>query len=472
MPIGASLEVIDCMGGTISPGMVDIQINGGFGVDLSEFTSPIEYLTGLDKLSEELLRMGVTSYVPTVISQKPEVYKKILPLLMERAGKSPKLGVLSATPLGFHVEGPFLAPLKKGCHPSENIAVVNEGLTDFENMYGSEAVAPNREMVRIVTVAPDVQGVLPCIPELSERGITVALGHTNATTEQALQGIINGATLLTHIFNAMPPLHHRDPSIIGLLGLPLHQPTQDLKLLSDAQKVHSAPVTPILTRFKRLFTMTEPLVEEDESLPDEDPVSVPRDTPFLGDKHVKKACMTCSYDPCDQIDGCACEAPSTQQCDPESEGQMASRPSFSIIADGVHVHPQAVALAYRAYPEGCILISDAMHFMDPDLPDGVYPWRESAIEKRGMTLTLDGTDTLAGSILPMPEAVINLSKFADIPLERAIACATYTPAKLLGGLFKESHGLVPGCKADVLLWDKEGLKGVWKRGREVWRRSE
>ncbi|RXK35045.1 N-acetylglucosamine-6-phosphate deacetylase [Tremella mesenterica] len=365
MPIGASLEVIDCMGGTISPGMVDIQINGGFGVDLSDFTSPVEYLTGLDKLSEELLRMGVTSYVPTVISQKPEVYKKILPLLMERAGKFPKSDVLSATPLGFHVEGPFLAPLKKGCHPSENIAMVNEGIADFENMYGSEAVAPNREMVRIVTVAPDVQGVLPCIPELRERGITVALCHTNATTEQALQGIINGATLLTHIFNAMPPLHHRDPSIIGLLG------------------------------------------------------------------------------------------------------QMASRPSFSIIADGVHVHPQAVALAYRAYPEGCILISDAMHFMDPDLPDGVYPWRESAIEKRGMTLTLDGTDTLAGSILPMPEAVINLSKFADIPLERAIACATYTPAKLLGGLFKESHGLVPGCKADVLLWDKEGLKGVWKGGREV-----
>ena len=108
--------------------------------------------------------------------------------------------------------------------------------------------------------------------------------------------------------------------------------------------------------------------------------------------------------------------------------------------------------------------------MDPSLENGVYDWREgSRIEKKDGAIMLAGTDTLAGSILPLDQAVRNLSRFASISLPQAILCATLNPARVLGGWVEANKGQIDlGYDADLCLWDHEGnLRGVWKGGRMV-----
>ena len=108
--------------------------------------------------------------------------------------------------------------------------------------------------------------------------------------------------------------------------------------------------------------------------------------------------------------------------------------------------------------------------MDPSVRDGVYDWREgSQIEKKKGAITLAGTDTLAGSILPLDQAVRNLSQFAGISLPQAILCATLNPARVLGGWVEGCKGQIEfGFNADFCLWDHEGnVRGVWKGGKKV-----
>ncbi|OCF73798.1 N-acetylglucosamine-6-phosphate deacetylase [Kwoniella mangroviensis CBS 8886] len=367
---------IDLKGHWVSPGMIDIQINGAFGIDLSDFTDEKTYVDGFKKMSEGLCKIGVTGFLPTIISQTKENYHSILPLLSTLSSStSLDSKERQSRSLGYHLEGPFIHPRKSGCHPTSNLITAPKGLHSLVETYGEDSFVRRNEdsLVKMITVAPDVEGILEVIPGLVERGWKVSLGNTNASTEQALQGVANGATLLTHLFNAMPPMHHREPGLIGLLGL--------------------APTS--------------------------------------------------------------------------SNGSIVKRPYFSIIADGIHVHPQAVCMAYNAHPDGCILVSDAMHMLDPSLADGVHPWRDQHIEKRNGGITLAGTDTLAGSILPLPQAVLNLSN-SGIPLSKAVVCAMYTPAKALGGEVENMIGLSVGCWADLCIWDGKGLKGVWKGGKEVW----
>nr|XP_019049218.1 N-acetylglucosamine-6-phosphate deacetylase [Kwoniella bestiolae CBS 10118]OCF28148.1 N-acetylglucosamine-6-phosphate deacetylase [Kwoniella bestiolae CBS 10118] len=376
-----NIQTIDLKGHWVSPGMIDIQINGAFGVDLSEYTNEQEYVDGFREMARGLCRIGVTGFLPTIISQTPEKYHLILPLLHRLPTRLNSEDGLSRS-LGWHLEGPFIHPKKLGCHPLASLTTASEGMTSLNDIYReANLVKEDDGFVKVVTVAPDVEGILDVIPELVDRGWKVSLGHTNASTERALRGVINGATLLTHLFNAMPPLHHREPGVIGLLGLSL--------------------------------------------------------------------------------------ASSPSQA---TDGNMAQRvrPYFSIIADGIHVHLQAVSMAYNAHPDGCILVSDAMHMLDHSLSDGLHPWRDQLIEKRDGGITLAGTDTLAGSILPLPQAVLNLARFSGVCLSKAVICATYTPAKALGGQVERMVGLEVGCWADLCIWDAGALKGVWKGGKEVW----
>nr|CAD7605115.1 unnamed protein product [Timema genevievae] len=156
-------EEIDCKGALISPGFIELQINGAFGVDFSRNLDDVE--SGLLKVAKGLLAHGITAFCPTVVTSPTEVYLRVLPHLKKRTG-----GSHGATVLGVHIEGPFINVEKKGAHPPKYIKPLDKGVETVLDMYGS------LDNVCILTLAPELENALPIIHELTSRGITVSLG--------------------------------------------------------------------------------------------------------------------------------------------------------------------------------------------------------------------------------------------------------------------------------------------------------
>jgi N-acetylglucosamine-6-phosphate deacetylase len=182
-----------------------------------------------------------------------------------------------------------------------DVEVLKEAFSiqDVENCYGVDNISHGEAMpVKMVTAAPERGNMVSLFPELRSRGIICSIGHSEATYEEASAAVSQGATMITHLFNAMRPLHHRNPGVFGVLGIA-------------------------------------------ESL---------------------------------------------------------TRPYFGIIADGVHLHPTTVKIAFNAHPDGFILVTDAMHLLG--LPDGAYPWTNGEhicnIVKKGTVLLLENSETIAG----------------------------------------------------------------------------
>ncbi|XP_023725397.1 N-acetylglucosamine-6-phosphate deacetylase isoform X2 [Cryptotermes secundus] len=220
---------IDCKGALVAPGFIDLQINGGFGIDFSYNNHDVE--AGVQKVAKGLLAHGVTAFCPTLVTSPPYVYLKVLPLLKIRPG-----GPEGAAILGAHLEGPFINVNKKGAHPAQYIQDMDRGLDSLQDVYGSI------ENVRIVTLAPELNNAVDIIEELTKRGITVSLGHSLADLSEGERGIQHGATLITHLFNAMPAFHHRDPGLVGLLGSDLINDGHSVfyGIISDGIHTHPA----------------------------------------------------------------------------------------------------------------------------------------------------------------------------------------------------------------------------------------
>eukprot|EP00455_Lapot_gusevi_P056953 TRINITY_DN9567_c0_g1_i7.p1 TRINITY_DN9567_c0_g1~~TRINITY_DN9567_c0_g1_i7.p1 ORF type:complete len:373 (+),score=51.43 TRINITY_DN9567_c0_g1_i7:135-1253(+) len=198
-------------------------------------------------VAQKLCQHGVTSFLPTMITSSPEVYQQILPSMGPRTGNCQ----LGASILGVHVEGPFISSHKYGAHPREKIQEPTEGLSSLERIYGS------LDHIKLITIAPELPGSLSAIQEFSHLPVVspthtaqssssaqdsketqevtrrqyyeerekrwlqkkvVSVGHSEAAFDVAVQAVEAGATLITHLFNAMIPFHHRDPGLIGLLG--------------------------------------------------------------------------------------------------------------------------------------------------------------------------------------------------------------------------------------------------------------
>uniref|UniRef100_A0A8D8SFI7 N-acetylglucosamine-6-phosphate deacetylase n=1 Tax=Cacopsylla melanoneura TaxID=428564 RepID=A0A8D8SFI7_9HEMI len=196
---------IDCKGRLIAPGFIDIQINGGFGVDFSHDIDSVDKNVGI--VARGILAHGVTSFCPTVVTSEPQVYRKVLYKLRKTQG-----GKHGATVLGAHVEGPFISPEKKGAHLLSSIVTFDKGFDSILEIYG------NLSSVAIITLAPELPHSMEVIDRLVSEGITVSIGHSSADINIAEQAVSHGASLITHLFNAMLPFHHRDPGIIGLLS--------------------------------------------------------------------------------------------------------------------------------------------------------------------------------------------------------------------------------------------------------------
>jgi N-acetylglucosamine-6-phosphate deacetylase len=189
-------RVFDVSGLLVTPGFIDLQCNGGHGVDLA--TEPDR----LWELGTALPRYGVTAFLPTIVSSPPEIVERALDVL--RAG--PPAGWRGATPLGLHVEGPMLNPMRRGAHAPEMLRAPDVELV---------ARWSRDNGVVLVTLAPELPGALDVVRRLERAGVVVAAGHTEATAEQFAAGIDAGIRYATHLYNAMSPLAHRAPGAVG-----------------------------------------------------------------------------------------------------------------------------------------------------------------------------------------------------------------------------------------------------------------
>ncbi|CAI4217430.1 unnamed protein product [Parascedosporium putredinis] len=213
-------EVIDLGGRILSPGFIECQLNGAYGFNFS--AKPLD---GSDYSVHE-----------------PDLYKAVLPHL----GPSGNLRVADdgAESLGAHVEGPFLHPLKNGIH-NPNVFRKAQSFSDLEECYGRENLtAPNpgeQARVRMITAAPELGNMTGLISEIVARGIIFSIGHTDATYEEASAAVSAGATMITHLFNAMKPLHHRNPGVFGVLGNPDGLKKPFFGIIADG--IHLHPTT-------------------------------------------------------------------------------------------------------------------------------------------------------------------------------------------------------------------------------------
>jgi N-acetylglucosamine-6-phosphate deacetylase len=202
VPHGARL--LEFPGAVLAPGFIDIHIHGSGGHDVME-NDP----SALRGMEEFLSKRGVTSYFPTTVTAPVD---KILAAL-DRIGKAiestdTSSGTGRARPLGIHLEGPFISHARRGVHPPANLLPPTPEM--FEKFwYASHA------HLRVITIAPELDGALDVIAMAVERGVCISLGHSDADLAAAQRGVKAGATHATHTFNAMRPLGHRDPGILG-----------------------------------------------------------------------------------------------------------------------------------------------------------------------------------------------------------------------------------------------------------------
>jgi N-acetylglucosamine-6-phosphate deacetylase len=219
------LQVLDVTGDWISLGGVDLQINGALGLAFTDLQTQDN--VKLQKICDFLWQQGVDAFLPTLVTTSVENIRRSLAVIadfIQIQKSSPKL---TAQILGVHLEGPFLNPQKRGAHPAEYLLPLT--LEQIKLVLDNYA-----DIVQVITLAPELDTSGEAIPYLRSLGITVSLGHSLATATEAQRAFAAGATMVTHAFNAMPGLHHREP---GLLGAALVHPGVKCGMIADGQHV-------------------------------------------------------------------------------------------------------------------------------------------------------------------------------------------------------------------------------------------
>lgn len=202
----------------ISPGLIDLQVNGAYGREVSADPA------GIDHISRNLLQTGVTAWLPTVITAPADFYPPIFEMWEKKNDNA------GSVPLGLHLEGPFISVEKKGAHRIECIENASEKL--FASWLSEDSIA-------LVTLAPERDLAHDRIRQLVNAGVLVSLGHTNATYEEFVAGIDSGARKATHLFNTMTSIHHRAP---GAMVATLVDERITAGLIPDGIHSHQATV--------------------------------------------------------------------------------------------------------------------------------------------------------------------------------------------------------------------------------------
>ncbi len=218
---GWSGEVVVGTGKTITPGLIDRHTHGGYGCDFNTCNE--------EELQNYLInakKHGVVAVLPTIMTDSVENINRQIALMKSVKSKGARI-------LGVHLEGPFINKKKKGIHPEEFIlAPTVENLNKFDT-----------DFIKVLTYAPELDESGEFLAELKKRGIIPSIGHSEATFEEGMQAINNGATQVTHLFNALRPIHHREPSVVTAA---LNDDRVGVEVIADLEHIHEAVVKMVL----------------------------------------------------------------------------------------------------------------------------------------------------------------------------------------------------------------------------------
>ncbi|TWH80670.1 N-acetylglucosamine-6-phosphate deacetylase [Sedimentibacter saalensis] len=215
-------EIIDGKGQYLSPGFIDIHNHGNSGYDFMDST-----IEAIDSIGKYHLQNGVTSYLGTVLTQS---YENIVEAVKNIANYENKEN--SSQILGIHLEGPFFSHSKKGAQPDKFIR-------DPDIIFIKELIKISDNKLKMVSIAPEKDGALELIRYLKEKNVAVSMAHSNATYEEAMNGINNGATISTHLYNGMRSFNHREP---GIVGASLTDDRVCCELICDRIHLHDAAI--------------------------------------------------------------------------------------------------------------------------------------------------------------------------------------------------------------------------------------
>ncbi len=328
------------------PGFVDAQVNGAFGVDVASEPRRVP------ELSKALLATGTTAYLPTVISSPGSLYEEVLPELDAAAGMQ-----AGAEVIGVHLEGPFINLAKRGAHAAAHVVP-----PDTELFGRLLELGP----VRMVTVAPELEGAGEVMELAVRRGVAVSAGHSDASFEVAYDAFDGRVSGVTHLFNAMSAMHHREPGLPGAAFA-----------------------------------------------------------------HPRVVC--------------------------------------GLIADGLHVHPEMVGLAFRMLgPDRVCLTTDSI--AAAGMGDGEYRLATRTVYMDGGVPQL-ASGAIAGSVLTMNEAFRNVLAFTGCTVPEAARMASTTPARLIGEGRRKGR-ITPGYDADVTVLAPDlSVEAVWRGGQLAYERA-
>ncbi len=209
-------HVIDAKGQYVSTGLIDIHIHGAEGADVMDGMS-----SSLDTISKSVLQNGVTRFLATTMTMSEEAILKSFDTVKAYM----KTSYEGAQIIGIHVEGPFINKAKKGAQNEKYIIA-----PDYE------LIEQHVDEVKLMTVAPEIEGTIEFVKEVKQHDIHFSIGHSNATYEEAVKGFEGGIDSTTHMFNAMTGLHHRDPGVVGAV----FKKKPYFEVIADKVHVHEA----------------------------------------------------------------------------------------------------------------------------------------------------------------------------------------------------------------------------------------
>lgn len=237
---GEEIEYFDCQGGIVGPGFIDLHVHGGGGADVMDCT-----LEAWETMTRAHALKGTTRLLLTTVTAEHKRLREVCQLstaFIAQAEEQAQQGKVSgAIPLGLHIEGPYIAPSKKGAQNGEYIR-----LFSLEEVQELQQAAAGR--VKIMTLAPERLENMNYLQKLSELGIVPSVGHTEATYEIMQDAFKHGATHLTHLCNAMPGIHHRSP---GPIVFALNQDGCTVEFIADGIHVHPAIIQMTLRAKKK-----------------------------------------------------------------------------------------------------------------------------------------------------------------------------------------------------------------------------
>lgn len=232
MRLPAGAQEIVATDRTAIPGFVDVHIHGAGGRDVMEGTAE-----AMRTVTHTVAKYGTTSLVATTVSASAENTLQSVAGIAKYIREQHEAADARAEVLGIHFEGPFLSPVRRGVHPPEFLRLPSaEFLEQLLHAAAGHA--------SILTLAPELLGAMPCIDAARKAGMVVAMGHTDATYEQARAAIKHGARHAVHVYNAMRPFSHRDSGVIGAV---LTSPEVSAELIADGVHVDEPAMRLLLT---------------------------------------------------------------------------------------------------------------------------------------------------------------------------------------------------------------------------------